>query len=42
MRPAQESGPGQAFGRSRGGLSTEIHAVTGARGRPVDLRLTGG
>ncbi len=42
MRPAQKSGPDQALGRSRGGLSTKIHAVADARGRPVDLRLTGG
>ena len=41
-RPAQKGGSDQALGRSRGGLSTKIHAVTDARGRPVDLRLTGG
>ena len=32
----------EALGRSRGGLSTKIHAVVDALGNPVALRLTGG
>ena len=31
-----------ALGRSRGGLTTKIHAVTDARGRPITLKLTAG
>ena len=30
------------MGRSRGGLTTKIHAVTDARGRPLRFILTGG
>ena len=30
------------MGRSRGGLSSKIHALVDADGRPVALRLTGG
>jgi transposase len=30
------------MGRSRGGLSTKIHAVVDARGLPIDLALTPG
>jgi len=32
----------QAIGRSRGGLSTKIHATCDALGNPVDFHLTGG
>lgn len=32
----------EALGRSRGGFSTKIHAVTDALGYPVDFALTGG
>jgi len=32
----------QAIGRSRGGLSTKIHAMVDALGNPVGLFLTGG
>jgi transposase len=32
----------QAIGRSRGGRTTKIHALTDAAGRPVRLLLTGG
>lgn len=32
----------QAIGRSRGGRTTKIHALTDARGRPVVLTLTPG
>lgn len=32
----------QALGRSRGGLSTKIHMLTDAAGRPVRFILTGG
>ena len=30
------------MGRSRGGLTTKLHALVDADGRPVRLRLTGG
>lgn len=30
------------MGRSRGGLTTKIHAVTDARGLPITLKLTAG
>lgn len=30
------------MGRSRGGLTSKIHALVDAEGRPVGLRLTGG
>ncbi|HYQ91362.1 MAG TPA: transposase [Candidatus Competibacteraceae bacterium] len=32
----------EALGRSRGGFSTKIHALTDALGNPVDFVLTGG
>ena len=32
----------QAIGRSRGGLSTKVHALLDAQGNPVDFFLTGG
>jgi transposase len=32
----------QAIGRSRGGLSTKVHALVDALGNPVDFFLTGG
>jgi len=32
----------QAIGRSRGGLSTKIHALVDALGNPIDFHLTGG
>lgn len=30
------------MGRSRGGLTTKLHALVDAEGRPVDLKLTAG
>jgi Transposase DDE domain len=39
---AQKSGEDQAIGRSRGGLSTKIHALVDALGNPIDFFLTGG
>jgi hypothetical protein len=30
------------MGRSRGGLTTKIHALVDAKGRPIDLVLTAG
>jgi len=33
-------GPDHAIGRSRGGLSTKIHAVVDEQGRPVRLVLS--
>ena len=41
-RPAAKGGQSEALGRSRGGLSTKIHLVADARGRPVRFSLTGG
>src|SRR3954471_4787296 len=35
-------GEDQAIGRSRGGLSTKIHALVDALGNPVGFHLTGG
>ena len=32
----------RGMGRSRGGLTSKIHALVDADGRPVALRLTGG
>ena len=37
-----KGGQGEALGRSRGGLSTKIHLVADAQGRPVRFALTGG
>src|SRR6202045_3808274 len=38
---AKKNGP-QAIGRSRGGLTTKIHALVDALGNPVELMLTPG
>src|ERR1700681_4503584 len=40
-RGAKKNGP-QAIGRSRGGLTTKIHALVDALGNPVELMLTPG
>src|ERR1035437_3240211 len=40
-RRAKKNGP-QAIGRSRGGLTTKIHALVDALGNPVALMLTPG
>jgi hypothetical protein len=44
--PASGSGKGghrhEALGRSRGGLTTNIHRATAVEGRPVRVLLTGG
>jgi transposase len=40
--PAPKKDGDQAIGRSRGGLSTKIHALVDALGNPVDFHLTGG
>src|SRR5712672_928449 len=40
-RCAKKNGP-QAIGRSRGGLTTKIHALVDALGNPVKLMLTPG
>src|SRR5262249_62267468 len=40
QRP-KKAGPG-CMGRSRGGLTTKIHAVVDAAGRPIALKLTAG
>src|SRR4051794_38705737 len=41
-RRPQKAGPDQAIGRSKGGLSTKIHALVDALGNPVGFHLTGG
>lgn len=41
MAPAQK-GAKQAIGRSRGGLTTKIHAVVDALGNPLRFELTAG
>lgn len=38
----KDDGEDQAIGRSRGGLSTKIHALADALGNPVGFHLTGG
>ena len=38
----KSSAVAEALGRSRGGFSTKIHAVTDALGNPLDFVLTGG
>jgi transposase len=38
----KKAGKDQAIGRSRGGLSTKIHAMVDAPGNPVGFHLTGG
>src|SRR4030081_325732 len=40
-RCPKKNGP-QAIGRSRGGLTTKIHALVDALGNPVELMLTPG
>jgi transposase len=42
VRAPPKSGEDQAIGRSRGGLTTKIHAVVDALGNPVALSLTAG
>ena len=41
-RSAKKNGEDQAIGRSRGGLTTKIHALADALGNPVRLILTAG
>ena len=41
-RSAAKGGQREALGRSRGGLSTEVHLVANAQGRPVRFSITGG
>ena len=41
-RPEHEKNGPQAIGRSRGGLTTKIHALVDALGNPVELMLTPG
>jgi transposase len=38
----KDPGEDQAIGRSRGGLSTKIHALVDALGNPIGFHLTGG
>lgn len=39
---AESSAEAEALGRSRGGFGTKIHAITDARGNPLDFVLLGG
>jgi transposase len=39
---AQKKHGAQAIGRSRGGLTTKIHALVDALGNPVEVRLSAG
>ena len=41
-RRPKKDGDDQAIGRSRGGLTTKIHAVTDALGNPIALSITPG
>ncbi len=41
-RRAKKDGEDQAIGRSKGGLSTKIHALVDALGNPLDFILTPG
>jgi transposase len=40
--PKKSTPEAEALGRSRGGFSTKVHALTDARGNPLDFALTGG
>ena len=40
--PARKKNGAQAIGRSRGGLTTKIHALVDALGNPVAISLTAG
>ena len=40
--PGREKNGAQAIGRSRGGLTTKVHALADALGNPVNLMLTPG
>ena len=42
IAPGHEKNGPQAIGRSRGGLTTKIHALVDALGNPVELMLTPG
>jgi transposase len=42
MPRTQKSHPDRCMGRSRGGLTTKIHALTDANGLPLELMLTPG
>ena len=37
-----EGGQDRCLGRSRGGLTTKIHALVDKKGRPIKLKLTAG
>ena len=39
---AVEVGSERDIGRSKGGLTTKIHTLGDAKGRPIAFRLTGG
>ena len=42
VRRAKGGSADHSMGRSRSGLTTKLHALVDADGRPVSLRLTGG
>jgi transposase len=41
-RDGKKGGPDRCLGRSRGGLTTKIHALVDRQGRPIKLKLTAG
>jgi transposase len=41
-RRPKGGGPDRCLGRSRGGLTTKIHALVDKKGRPIKLKLTAG
>ena len=41
-RGSKKGGSNEAIGRSRGGLTTKIHAIVDALGNPLAVSLTGG
>jgi hypothetical protein len=41
-RRTKKDGESQAIGRSKGGLSTKVHALVDALGNPLDFILTPG
>ena len=42
IQVAEKEGKKNAIGRSRGGCSTKIHALTDTNGKPLEIRITQG
>ena len=38
----EKGGRGRLIGRTKGGMNTKLHAVTDARGRPIQFFVTAG